>query len=381
MARRWLDQEHEIFRDAFRRYVQDQIAPHIAEWDDQGLVPRQTWLALGEQGYLCPWLEEAYGGSNADFGYSVIIIEEIARAGALSFMVGLHSDIVAPYLDTFGSPEQKQRWLPGAASGQCILAVAMTEPDAGSDLQAMRATAVKDGNHYVLNGSKTFISNGRSCDLVIVAAKTDTQADPARGGISLLAVEDGTPGFLKGKSLKKMGLHGQDTCEMVFTDCRVPAVNLLGQEGRGFAHLMEKLQQERLVCAVMSQAAAEAMLKWTLDYCRERRVFGRPVGQHQHNAFKLAEMATEVELGRAFLEELIQDHMAGRDIVSKVSMAKWWISEMANRVAYHGVQLHGGYGYMEEYPICRAYRDVRVHTIFAGTTEVMKSIIARRLGL
>ncbi|RJX29069.1 MAG: acyl-CoA dehydrogenase [Desulfarculus sp.] len=381
MARRWLDQEHEIFREAFRRYVQKEIAPHIAEWDQQGQVPREAWLALGRQGYLCPWLEERYGGSGADFGYSVIIIEEIARAGALSFMVGLHSDIVTPYLHAFANEEQRQRWLPGAASGQSILAIAMTEPDAGSDLQAMRATASKDGEHYLLNGSKTFISNGQCCDLVIVAAKTDLQADPARGGISLLVVEEGAPGFVKGNKLKKMGLHGQDTCEMVFSDCRVPAANLLGREGRGFAYMMEKLQQERLVCAVMSQAAAEAMLRWTVDYCQERRIFGRPVGQFQHNAFKLAEMATEVELGRAFLDELIEDHMAGRDIVSKVSMAKWWISEMANRVAYHGVQLHGGYGYMEEYPICRAYRDVRVHTIFAGTTEVMKSIIAKRMGL
>jgi acyl-CoA dehydrogenase len=372
-------EEHEVFRRAFKKFVEKELVPHIEEWEEKGEVPREVWKKLGAQGYLCPWLEEKYGGAGADFACSVIINEELAWAGA-GVSVGLHSDIIAPYIASYGSEEQKQRWLPGCASGDIVLAIAMTEPGAGSDLQAIRTTAVKEGDCYVLNGQKTFISNGISADLVIVVGKTDPGAEPPYRGISLIAVEDGTPGFVKSRKLKKLGLHSMDTAELFFDNCRVPAANLLGAEGAGFFYLMEKLQQERLISALASQCAAERMLKDAIAYAKTREAFGRPIGKFQHNAFKLAEMATEVEIGRTFLDSLIADHMAGKDIVTKVSMAKWWIGEMANRVAYHCLQIHGGYGYMEEYPIARFYRDVRAHTIYAGTSEIMKTIIAKKLG-
>ena len=377
---KFYSEEHDIFRSAFQKYLEREVVPRIEDWEKRADVPREAWLKLGEQGYLCPWIDEEYGGSGAGFEYSVIINEELSRVGATGFMVGLHSDIVTPYIASFGTPEQKARWLPGAASGECLLAVAMTEPDTGSDLAAVRARAEKDGDSYVINGQKTFISNGSCCDAAIVVCRTDPQAGAGHKGLSLIVVEDGTPGFIKSRRLEKMGLHSADTSELVFEDCRVPSANLLGEEGRGFQYLMQKLQQERLVVAIQTQAAAEAMLAMTVDYCRQRRAFGRPIGSHQHNTFKLVEMATEVELGRTFIDDLTVDHLAGRDIVKKVSMAKWWIAEMANRVAYDCVQLHGGYGYMEEYPISRWYRDIRVATIYAGTTEIMKRIIGKMMG-
>ena len=372
-------EEHEVFRRTFKKFVEKELVPFVDEWEEKGEVPREIWKKLGEQGYLCPWLEEKYGGVGADFLYSVIINEELAWAG-VSVAVGLHSDIIAPYIAGYGTEEQKQRWLPGCASGDIVLAIAMTEPNAGSDLQAIKTTAVKEGDHYVLNGQKTFISNGISADLVIVICKTDPKAEPRYKGISLIAVEAGAPGFIKSRKLKKLGLHSMDTAELFFEQCRVPAANLLGMEGGGFFYLMEKLQQERLISVIGSQCGAERMLADAIEYAKTREAFGRPIGKFQHNAFKIAEMATEVELGRTFLDALIADHLAGKDIVTKVSMAKWWIGEMANRVAYQCLQLHGGYGYMEEYPIARFYRDVRAHTIYAGTSEVMKLIIARRLG-
>jgi len=325
-------------------------------------------------------MPEEYGGSGADFLYSVIINEEICRAGAVSLMATLHSDIIAPYLHHLGTEEQKARWLPKCATGEIILAVAMTEPDTGSDLASLRTRADRDGDDYVINGVKTFISNGINADLVIVACRTDRGAKPTQG-ISLLCVERDAPGFLRGRKLEKMGMHAQDTAELVFEECRVPSKNLLGEVNKGFYYLMEHLQQERLVCSVMGQAMAEAMLDMTIAYALERKAFGKPIAGFQHNAFKIVDMSTEIALGRAFLDRLIGKHMRGDDIVTEVSMAKAWIPEMANRVAYHCVQLHGGYGYMEEYPISRFYRDVRVISIFAGTTEIMKHIVARNLGL
>ncbi|HEU18108.1 MAG TPA: acyl-CoA dehydrogenase, partial [Deltaproteobacteria bacterium] len=290
-----------------------------------------------------------------------------------------HSDIVVHYINDNGNDEQKMRWLPGCVSGDIVTAVAMTEPNTGSDLAAIRTTAVRDGDEYIINGQKTFISIGIHCDLVIVVVKTDPTA--GYQGISLICVEAGTQGFSKGRNLKKMGWHSQDTAELIFEDCRVPVSNLLGEDGKGFYYLMQNLQKERLVVSIMAQAMAEAMLDMTVKYCKERTIFGKPVSSFQHNTFKIAEMATEIELGRTFVDSLIVDYIAGKDIVKRVSMAKAWIPEMANRVAYHCVQLHGGYGYMEEYPICRFARDVRVIPIFAGTTEVMKLIIGRMMGL
>ncbi len=373
--------EHKIFRESLRKYLESNVTPHVDEWEQNGIVPKQAWRDFGAQGYLCPWLPEEYGGSGVGFEYSVIIAEEMARTNHSGFVTLLHSDIIVPYIYSFGNEEQKKKWLPGCATGEIITAIAMTEPDAGSDLAAMRSTAVKDGDKYVINGAKTFISNGINCDLVIVAAKTNPKADPPYTGVSLLVVEDGTKGFVKGKKLDKIGMWSQDTAEMFFDDCRVPASNLLGEEGGGFKYLMQKLQQERLMAAWGSQLAAENALKYTIEFATQRKAFGRPISRFQANSFRLAEMATEVELGRTFLEVLTLDHIEKKDIVMKVSMAKYWVAEMANRIAQQGLQLHGGYGYMEEYPIARIFRDVRVQTIYAGTSEIMKLIITRMMGL
>lgn len=372
-------EEHHLFRQSFRKFVRKELVPQIEQWEEAREMPRSVWKRFGEQGYLCPWLEEKYGGGGADFLYSVIINEELAGEG-IGIAIGLHSDIIAPYIDTYGSDEQKAKWLPGCASGDTVLAVAMTEPGAGSDLQGIKTTAVRAGEEYVLNGSKTFISNGISADLVLVVARTDPSV-PASKGLSLIAVENGTPGFAKGRKLKKMGLHSQDTAELFFDNCHVPVANRLGSEGSGFGYLMEKLQQERLISVIASQSLAGRMLADTIDYVKKREAFGQAIGKFQHNAFKIAEMATEVELGHVFLERLISEHMAGNEIVTQVSMAKYWIGEMANRVAYQCLQLYGGYGFMEEYPIARFYRDVRAHTLYAGTSEIMKLIIARKFGL
>jgi acyl-CoA dehydrogenase len=374
-------QEHQIFRESIRRYFEKELTPHVETWEKAGIVPKEIWQNFGRQGFLCPWLPEIYGGVDADLLYSLISVEESAKTHFSGFLFFLHSDIIVPYIEAFGSEEQKHRWLPGCATGDLITAIAMTEPGTGSDLAAIRTTAVRSGDHYVLNGQKTFISNGINCDLVIVVAKTDPGATPAHAGISLLVVEDGTPGFEKGRNLDKIGFHSQDTAEIAFVDCRVPVKNLLGQEGKGFYYLMKKLQQERLMTAIGAQVMAEEALRLTIDFARSREAFGRPIGRFQYISFELAKLATDVELGRTFLESLMLDHMEGREIVQKVSMAKYWIAEMLNRVVERGVQFHGGYGYMEEYPIARLFRDARVYTIFAGTSEIMLLIISRYLGL
>ena len=374
-------QEHQIFRESIRRYFEKELTPHVETWEKAGIVPKEIWQNFGRQGFLCPWLPEIYGGVDADLLYSLISVEESAKTHFSGFLFFLHSDIIVPYIEAFGSEEQKHRWLPGCATGELITAIAMTEPGTGSDLAAIRTTAVRSGDHYVLNGQKTFISNGINCDLVIVVAKTDPGAKPAHAGISLLVVEDGTPGFEKGRNLDKIGFHSQDTAEMAFVDCRVPVKNLLGQEGKGFYYLMKKLQQERLMTAIGAQVMAEEALRLTIDFAKSREAFGRPIGRFQYISFELAKLATDVELGRTFLESLMLDHMEGREIVQKVSMAKYWIAEMLNRVVERGVQFHGGYGYMEEYPIARLFRDARVYTIFAGTSEIMLLIISRYLGL
>jgi acyl-CoA dehydrogenase len=373
-------EEHAIFRAAFKKFLEREIVPHWEGWERDGIVSRDAWRKMGASGFLCPCLPEEYGGSGADFLYSVIITEELSKAGAIGLMAPLHSDIIAPYLHRLGTEEQKTRWLPKCATGEIILSIAMSEPDTGSDLSRIATRAERDGGGYIVNGTKTFISNGINADLVIVACRTDRSVKASQG-ISLLCVERGSPGFQRGRKLDKMGMHSQDTAELIFEDCRIPPGNLLGEENRGFYYLMEHLQQERLVCAVMAQAMAEAMLEMTIRYTRERKAFGKPVCSFQHNAFKIVEMATEIEMGRAFLDRLIERHMRGDSIVTEVSMAKAWIPEMANRVAYQCQQLHGGYGYMEEYPICRFYRDVRPISIFGGTTEIMKLIVARNLGL
>lgn len=382
MNNNYIQEEHRIFRSTLRKFLEKEAYPHFEQWEKDREIPRQFWRKMGDNGFLCPWIDESYGGLNADFVYSVILNEELEKVGqGVSSGICLHNDIVTPYFSTYGSEEQKQRWLPGCITGDLITAVAMTEPGAGSDLAGIRTTAVRDGDHYILNGGKIFITNGLHADLIIVVCKTDPKANPAYKGISLLVVERDTPGFSRGKKLDKIGMHSGDTAELIFEDAKVPVANLLGEEGKGFSYLMTKLQQERLVVAIQCQTEAEEMLKITMDYVKNRRAFGKSISQFQNTQFKIAEMATEIEIGRTFLDDLIVRHMEGEDITKKVSMAKWWISEMAKRVAAECLQLHGGYGYMEEYEIARRYRDIPVASIYAGTTEIMKTIIAKQLDL
>ncbi len=377
----YLTPDVEAFRSSFRAFVDAEIVPQIAAWEKAGAPSREFWRGMGRHGFLCPWLAERDGGPEAPFGFSVVVCEELGRTGAMGVQtaVAVHSDITAPYLAELAEGVDRARWLAGAVSGDIVTAIAMTEPAAGSDLAAIRTTAIRDGDHFVLNGQKTFITNGISCDLVIVVAKTDPKAK--HSGISLIVVDDGTPGFVKARKLEKMGQHAGDTGELFFEDCRVPVGNLLGAEGQGFRYLMQNLQRERLMIGIAAQAAAEQMLEKAISYARDREAFGQKVASFQHNAFKIVERATEVEIGRTFLDALIDEFMAGSDITRRVSMAKWWLSDMANRVAYDAVQLHGGYGYRAEYPIARDYVDVRAMPIYAGSNEVMKLIVARMMGL
>lgn len=373
-------EEHKIFRQSLRRFLEKEVIPYVEEWEEAGIVPKSAWKKMGENGFLCMSVPEEYGGLGADFLYSVIVTEELARTNHSGLVAPLHSDVVVPYITSYASEELKHRYLPGCVSGDIITAVAMTEPNTGSDLAAIRTTAVEDGDFVVINGQKTFISNGINCDLLVLAVKDAGVPDPHRS-IDLYLVEAGTPGFEKGRKIKKVGWHSQDTAELYFNDCRVPKSNRLGTKGGGFIMLMEKLQQERLMCAIAAVAMAEYILPLTIKYCKERKAFGRPISEFQNTRFRLVEMATEVKLARAFLDKLICDHMEGRNIVVEVSMAKYWTTEMAMRVADGCVQLHGGYGYCEEYPIARAWRDARVLSIFAGTNEIMKNVAARFMGL
>jgi len=381
MERTIFSEEHDILRDAYRKFLDAEVKPYHAQWETDGIVPRELWTKAGRNGFLCPQLDEKYGGSEADFLSQVVITEETAKARASGFAISLHNDIVVPYIDSYGTDEQKERWLPGCVDGTKISAVAMTEPNTGSDLQAIKTTAIKDGDHYIVNGQKTFISNGILSDLVIIAAKTDPTANPAYSGVSLLVVEAGTPGFERGRNLEKMGMHAQDTAELSFNECVIPANNLLGNEGQGFYYLMEKLQQERLACAVGAQAMAEAVLEDCIDYVNSREAFGRPIGKFQNTSFTLADVATEIEVGRTFVDELVKRHMAGEHVVKEVSMAKLWVTEMLKRNVDKCLQFYGGYGYMTEYQISKDYQDARIQTIFAGTSEVMKLIISKQIGL
>ena len=372
--------EHNIFRDSLRKFLDKEIVPHIEEWEAAGIVPRSAWKKLGEQGFLCTDVPEQYGGVGGDFLYSVIVCEELVKCNFSGLAASLHSDICVPYISAFASEAQKLKYLPGCVSGDIITAVAMTEPNAGSDLAAMKTTATEDGDHVILNGQKTFISNGINCDLVIVAAR-DPAVQQQHQAVDLYLVGAGTPGFENGKQIKKIGWHSQDTAELYFTDCRIPKENRLGDKGSGFLKLMMKLQQERLVCAIAAVIAAEYMVEFTIKYCKERNAFGRPISKFQHVQFEIVEMATETKLGRTFIDKLTMDHVEGKNVVVEVAMAKYWTTDMAFRVADRCLQLHGGYGYCEEYPIARAWRDIRVTRIFAGTNEVMKGIAAKFMGL
>jgi acyl-CoA dehydrogenase len=374
-------EEHELFRQSFRQFVDREVVPNQARWNQAGMVDRETWRTAGRAGFLCPWMSEEYGGPGGDFIHSVVIMEELARVYESGFALSLHSDIIVPYIHAFGSEEQKRRWLPRCASGEVVTAIAMTEPGTGSDLAAVQTSARRDGDSYVINGAKTFISNGILCDLCIVVAKTDPDPKNAHRGISLFLVEAERAGFVKGKKLAKMGMASQDTAELSFEDCRVPVENRLGEEGAGFIALMTKLQQERLCVAIMAQAGAEQVLADTVRYCHERHAFGRPIARFQNTQFKLAECATKVEVGRAFIDTLVRQHVAGKHLVKECSMAKLWQTEMAGEVIDECLQFFGGYGYMLEYPVTRAFMDARVQRIYAGTSEIMKVIIAKQMGL
>jgi alkylation response protein AidB-like acyl-CoA dehydrogenase len=374
------DQEHEDFRATARAFLEKEVRPFHDQWEEAGQVDREVWTKAGEAGLLCFDVDEEYGGAGAkDFRFNVVLTEEITRAGASGLGFPVHNDVIVPYVSALANDEQKQRWLPGLVSGELISAIAMTEPGAGSDLQGIRTSAVDKGDHYVLNGSKTFISNGILSDLVIVVARTDP--DAGHQGISLLVVERGMEGFERGRNLDKIGLKAQDTAELFFDNVHVPKANLLGAEGSGFVSLMENLPQERISIAAIAVAASELVLEMCLDYAKTREAFGKPIGSFQHNRFVLAEMATEVHIARVFLNDCVTRLNAGQVDTSLASMAKWWTTELQTKVVDRGVQLFGGYGYMTEYPIAKAFVDSRIQTIYGGTTEIQKEIIGRMLGL
>jgi alkylation response protein AidB-like acyl-CoA dehydrogenase len=372
--------EHDAFRDMVRAFIARNVTPYHEQWERDRVVSREVWRQAGKAGLLGIEIDEKYGGGgNPDYTYYLIMNEELARAGAHGPGFSVHNDIVGQYLIRLVTPEQAQRWLPGYCSGELITAIAMSEPAAGSDLQGIRTTAVRDGDDWILNGQKTFISNGQLADLVVVFARTDP--DAGHLGYSLLMVERGMPGFDRGRNLEKVGMHAQDTSELFFSDVRVPAANLLGDQGTGFVALMQNLPRERIAIGATALAGAEHVFQTTLDYCRQRQAFGRPIGSFQHSRFQLAEMATELAVARAFTDRAITEHVAGRLSTEDAAMVKWWDTELCNRVVDRCVQLFGGYGYMREYPVARAFADGRVQSIFGGTTEIMKEIIGRGLGV
>jgi len=381
MERTVFEQEHDLFRDSVEHFMTTEILPHHETWERQGKVDKTMFRAAGAAGLLGMAIPDEYGGGGVDdFRYNAVISEVFAAsgAGASGACITLHNDICLPYFLQYADDEQRKRWLPGLASGDLMTAIAMTEPGTGSDLAGIVTTAQRDGGDYVINGSKTFISNGINADLVIVVART---AEDPHGGLTLFIVEDGMEGFERGRNLDKIGFHAQDTAELFFNDVKVPASNRLGDEGMAFGQLIMNLPQERFSMAVGAVAGAEAAFTLTLAYAKERMAFGRPIGSFQHNRFVLAEMKTEIDLGRVFVDRLLEEHVAGRLTVEQAAEAKWWTTEMLRRVVDHGLQLHGGYGYMLEYPISRAFVDSRVQTIYGGTTEIMKEIIGRGLGV
>jgi acyl-CoA dehydrogenase len=377
LTRTLFEEEHELFRDQARRFLEEEVTPHHAAWEKEGIVPRAVWRKAGAAGLLCPAIPEQYGGGGGTRLHSAVLIEETARAGASGLGFGLHSDIVAPYILAYGTEEQKKTWLPKLATGEVIGAIAMTEPGTGSDLQAVRTTALREGDELVINGSKTFITNGQNADLVIVVAKTD----PAQGakGISLVLVETDRPGFKRGRNLEKIGLKAQDTSELFFDTLRVPASNILGGEGKGFFLLMQELAWERMIIAIAAVAGAEAALDWTLTYTKDRKVFGQRVIDFQHNRFKLAEIKTEVQVARVFVDRLLGLLMEEKLDAATAAMAKYWTTDLHCKMLDECLQMFGGFGYMWEYPIARAYADARVARIYGGANEIMKEIISRTL--
>lgn len=375
-------EEHNIFREMVVKFVQKEVVPHIDEWREACELPRELWLKMGELGFLGTAYDEEYGGSNSDFMYSIILAEELSRSGCsgLDMSVCVHKDMSSNYI-LEGPEELRMKYIPKCITGELICAVAVTEPGGGSDVAAIKTKAVKDGDHYIINGQKTFITNGYKADIVVVAAKTDPAAFPPHKGVSLFVVEAGTPGFTKGKPLKKMGIMTSDTAELFFQDCRIPAENLLGEENGGFKIIMKRFDLERLIASAMYVTGCEEMLRITKAYCSDRMVFGKPVSSFQVNKHQLVEMYTETGMAKTFFYECCRRYMAGERVSKQISMIKYYASELANKVAYNCVSLHGGYGYMKEYPICHWYTDVRMYNLGAGTTQIMKDIIAKEIGL
>ncbi|WP_030243185.1 acyl-CoA dehydrogenase family protein [Streptomyces sp. NRRL S-350] len=378
MQREIFTEQHDDFRATVRAFLAKEVLPHHDRWEKAGIVDRSAWLAAGRQGLLGIAVPEEYGGGGTpDFRYAAVVAEEFARAGASGLAIGLHNDIIGPYLTALATEEQKRRWLPGFCSGELITAIAMTEPGTGSDLQGIRTQAVDRGDHFLLNGAKTFISNGILADLVIVVART-TPEGGARG-LSLLAVERGTAGFERGRNLDKIGQKAQDTAELFFEDVRVPKENLIGELHGGFVHLMQNLAQERLAIAAAAIAGAEYLVEITTDYVKQREAFGRPLAKLQHVRFEIAELATECAVTRTFVDRCITEHNRYALTPADASMAKWWATELQKRTADRCLQLHGGYGYMSEFPVARAFTDGRIQTIYGGTTEIMKEIVGRSI--
>ncbi|MFC1821760.1 acyl-CoA dehydrogenase family protein [Thermodesulfobacteriota bacterium] len=376
------NEDHEQFRDMVRKFVDKEVIPNRNEWEKNREIPREFWKKLGELGCLGFAYDEKYGGMNLDFIYSVVLTEELTRSrcGGLDAAVACHNDMASTYINLAGTDEQKEKYLPRCITGDAVCGIGVTEPNTGSDVAAIRLTAVRDGDDYILNGQKTFITNGYCGDLIVTAAKTDTNAKPPHRGISLFIVEKGTPGFSSNK-LEKMGCHATDTAELFYDDCRVPAANLLGEEGSGFKTTMTNFQKERLIATVMAMGYCDVMIQDTIAYTKERTAFGQPISQFQVNKHKIVEMAAEAEMAKIFTYHIAQEYIEGRDMMKEISMAKYLTSDLANKIAYQCVQLHGGYGYMDEYQISRDYTNVRAHTITGGTNEIMKEIVADRLGL
>ncbi len=375
----YLEEEHIMFRNAVRKFIEKEIVPYHEQWEKEGQVSREVWLKAGQNGYLCMDVEEKYGGMGVDdYRFNVLAMEEMARVGATGPGFGVHNELVAPYLRAYATEEQKQRWLPKMVSGECITAIAMSEPNAGSDLAGIQTVAKRQSDHYIVNGQKTFISNGILNDLAIVVVKTDPSA--GNKGISLLVIERGMAGYERGRNLEKVGRHAQDTAELFFSDVKVPFENRLGEENKGFLYLMHNLPQERLAIALGAFTRAEVIFEQTILYCQDRTAFGRAIGKFQNSRFKLAEMKTELEIGRVFIDHCIMLQTKRQLSAEKAAMAKWWLSDLAGKVVDQCLQLHGGYGYMLEYPVAKAFLDARVDPIHGGTNEIMKEIIGRSLG-
>ena len=373
-------EEHNQFRERLRSFLENEVTPYADQWEQDRIVPKDVWKKMGQGGFLCTDIAPEYGGMGGDFLYSFIVTEEMTRTGQTGLAAPLHNDIVVPYISSFGSDELKKKYLPGCVSGDIVSAVAMTEPDAGSDLAGITTAAVEEEDEVVINGSKTFISNGINADLIVVAAR-DPEVENPYDAISLYVIETETPGFSRGRHLEKMGMWSQDTAELFFSKCRIPKMNRLGDKGAGFLMLMQKLQQERLVCAIMAATGAERILEWIMDYCKQTSVAGKPLAKSQAVKFALVEMATDVKLGRTFVDKLVVDHMEEKNIIVETSMAKYWTTDMLNRVANRALDLCGDFAMSEKCTVVRAWRDAKIMTIFAGTNEVMKNIAAKFMGL